>query len=1077
MIRLCPGCNAVLAPPDDGPCPACLLRLAIECPEDAAPAAPQPSLGHVGRYELRSVLGSGAVGVVHRAWDPLLRREVAIKTLYPHLSGDALRLQRERFRQEAAIVAQLDHPHVVLLYDHGEHDGAPYLVQKLFPMGDLASAVSLPVQADRAARWLRDLADAVAEAHQRGILHRDIKPSNVFLDDQDDVFLGDFGIARLMSNATRVHTLTGQALGSPGYMAPEQAMGRAADVGPAADIHGLGALLHHLLTGLPPFQGSTVESTLRLVVEEEPIPVRRINPGVPADLETLCLKCLEKNPAHRYRNALELRDDLDRFMDGRPIHARPLSAPSRAWRWCRRRPSVAALVACLVVSLVGGLSATTAAMVRMHAAERGRRGMRDDLAFQMLDVWAGRLEHRAALDSLANLLREDPGHVAAMRRAWNILDRERIPVPMFELSPSNCIAGVFDRSGDRILLWSSDSRIALFDANSGRDMGGQALATNVMVVDMGFSPSGDHAWVRYADDAVKAWSLPSWRPYPGAVPPEWHPAPPPLPPSISTNGVLAHEFSPDGRHVVLRKQNMEREYELVEVATGRVIRTSVEGDYLFAWRGRGMFPGPDAPSRMLTWAVDKVMVRDVATGLAEMSPIEWGVPIEFACFHPSGRRALVAPLQGRPMLFAVPDPPPAVRHLQTGMDVAGVTYSPDGKWLAVEGVTKGVQWLPSGALDASGPQGPELKASRWVAWTDHGMLAATLDGRVFRCVPGRSNPAVALAFKASGPIAAIAASPDRQHVATITTHGLVELWDARRDSGRPLASSVLPDAVLSQGMGDPEGVTGFAFSRSGGHLAMSLNGGRAEAWNVPAMGRISLQGARPYAYGNAIHPTRPEFVLADLGGQVLSWRLDEGPAPQPLSLDALPFVGRATFDRTGRHLVLAAMGGRVQVRAWPPTRGTPHTWSEEGGAWHVRCLAASDSFLLGTTRGILELRSIPRIWPEARWTLPVQGHVNWLAVAPDDSRIAAGMNCGFIFEIELPPVGPAPDWFVDWVEAHGRAAILVDPNGPGSLFRRLVALRTRLEGLRGDDFWSRWGRSVARRELSPGAAPADAGQR
>ncbi len=1074
MSGRCPACDGVLPCPGE-PCRACMLRLALSHADSTGAATSAPSHGRVGRYELRAVVGSGAAGVVHRAWDPLLRREVAIKTLHPHLAGEALRVQRDRFRREAEIVACLNHPHVVPLHDHGEHDGAPWHVQRFFPMGDLSKVVASPVPARRAARWLRDLADAVAEAHKQGVLHRDIKPSNVFLDEHDDVFLGDFGIARDLSDATRVNTATGHAVGSPGYMAPEQAMGLN-DVGPAADIHGLGALLYHLLTGLPPFRGSTTESTLRLVVEQDPIPVRRLNPAVPADLETICLKCLEKDPRHRYRNAVELRDDMDRFMEGAPTHARPLSAPGRAWRWCRRRPLVAGMGVALMVSMVLGLASTTAAMVRMRATEAARRVARDDLAFQLLDVWSGRLEHRAALDSLARLLREDPGHVAAMRRAWNILDRERIPVPMFELGPPNCLAGVFDRSGDRILLWSSDSRIALFDANNGRDMGGQALANNERVVDMGFSPSGDHAWVRYSDDAVQAWSLPSWRPYPGAVPPEWHPAPPPLPPSISTNGVVAHEFSPDGRHVVLRKGPKAQEYELIEVATGRAIRKSEAGDQLFVWRGKGIFPGPGAPSRMLTWAVDRVMVRDVATGLAEMSSIDWGVPIEFACFHPSGRRAMVAPLQGRPMLFAVPDQPPAVRHLQTGMDVAGVTYSPDGRWLAVESGTKGVQWLPSGALDASGPQGPELEASRWVAWTDHGMLAATLDGQVFRCFPGRSNPAVALAFKASGPIAAIAASPNRQHVATITTNGRVELWDARRDSGRPLASSVLPDAVLSQGMGDPEGVTGFAFSRSGGHLAMSLNGGRAEAWKVPSMGRISLQGGRPYAFGAAIHPTRPEFVLVDLGGQVLSWRLDGGAAPQPLSLDALPFVGRATFDRTGRQLVLAAMGGRVQVRAWPPTHGTPHLWSEEGGAWHVRCLAASDSFLLGTTRGTLELRSIPRTWPEARWTLPVQGNVNWLAVAPDDSRVAAGMNSGFIFEMELPPVGPAPEWFVDWVEAHGRAAILVDPNGPGSQFRRLVAIRTRMEALRGDDFWSRWGRGAARRELAPGAAPADAGQ-
>jgi tetratricopeptide (TPR) repeat protein len=357
MRLVCPNCRSAVELTDPGStedllCPSCGLsfRLAVG---STAPWSPSEGRRVLGRFELLEFVGAGAFGTVFKARDLELDRLVAIKVPRPGSLGGPGHL--DRFLREARSAARLRHPSIVPVHEVGQADGLPFLVSEFVQGLTLADWLTAGRPGIRdAARLTLVVAEALHYAHEQGVVHRDVKPSNILLDDQGEPHLTDFGLARRDAGEVTV-TIEGQILGTPAYMSPEQARGEGHRVDGRSDVYSLGVVLYLLLTGELPFRGNT-RMLLHQVLHDEPRPPRGLNDAIPRDLETVCLKCLHKEPHRRYASAHELADDLRAFLDGRPVQARPVGRLERLWRRCRRNPAVAGLSAALLLSVVLGFA-------------------------------------------------------------------------------------------------------------------------------------------------------------------------------------------------------------------------------------------------------------------------------------------------------------------------------------------------------------------------------------------------------------------------------------------------------------------------------------------------------------------------------------------------------------------------------------------------------------------------------------------------------------------------------------------------------------------------------------------------
>jgi TolB-like protein/Tfp pilus assembly protein PilF len=349
--RFCRKCGATILP--DSPqhsCGACLLETGLGADEAVAgvddPGHPMPMLMDFGDYGLLEQIGRGGQGVVFRARQKSLNRTVALKVI--SLGQWASKAHLKRFRLEAEAAARLEHPGIVPIHEVGERDGQCYFSMKFIEGGQLDEVVKrTPMSIRHAAELIAKVARTVHYAHEHGILHRDIKPGNILLDANGEPHLTDFGLARLVETESTV-TRTMEVLGTPSYMAPEQAVGNNAAISSGTDVYGLGAVLYQLLTGQPPFAGGTTYETIKLLLDTEPKQPRLVNPKIDRDLSTICLKCLEKDPKRRYSSAIALAEDLERWLKYEPILARHTGIIARGIKWVRRNPTSALLAASVV---------------------------------------------------------------------------------------------------------------------------------------------------------------------------------------------------------------------------------------------------------------------------------------------------------------------------------------------------------------------------------------------------------------------------------------------------------------------------------------------------------------------------------------------------------------------------------------------------------------------------------------------------------------------------------------------------------------------------------------------------------
>jgi WD40 repeat protein/tRNA A-37 threonylcarbamoyl transferase component Bud32 len=542
-------------------------------------ASPQSSRPDVPGYEVLGELGRGGMGVVYQARQVALNRVVALKVILA--GGHTTEEERRRFLAEAEAVAAVPHPGIVEVYECGTHEGLPFFALEFCAGGSLADLLrQAPLPPAEAAGAVEVLARAVQAAHARGIIHRDLKPANVLRTSDGALKITDFGLAKRLEAGAAL-TQSGVVLGTPAYMAPEQAQGRK-DVGRAADVYALGAILYDCLTGRPPFKASTPVDTILQVVSDEPVPPRRLNPRVPRDLETICLKCLAKEPGRRYGSAEALAEDLRRFRAGEPVSARPAGVAERAFKWARRRPAVAGLLALvgLVTAVAFGLVIwmwrdAVAARTRAEKAElaeaEARHGAesageveakhraaaeaaRQQEAGQRRDYQ--RLSTRLLLDKgqslceqadvargllwLARGFQSAAEEDGGLRRilCTNLADwaRRLHPLRSAFTHRGRLAAVALSRDGKRVLTGSHDATARVWDAATGAPIG-RAMQHNRAVLAVAFSPDGKLVVTGSADRTAWLWDAATGRAYAG--------------PFRHSDSVVAVAFPPSNSKAVL----------------------------------------------------------------------------------------------------------------------------------------------------------------------------------------------------------------------------------------------------------------------------------------------------------------------------------------------------------------------------------------------------------------------------------------------------------------------------------------------------------------------------------------------
>ncbi len=658
----CQRCGAPL--PHAGPyghCPACLLTVALgESPD--APALPRPSESLFGDYQLMEEISRGGMGVVYRARQISLNRPVALKMISEGAQSSPSAVAR--FQIEAEAAAQLNHPNIVPVFETGVYSGRRFLSMKLVEGGTLADKVGeFAARPERAAILVESVAEAVHHAHQRGVLHRDLKPSNILIDASGKPHVADFGLAKLLEEQTEL-TQAGGPLGTPAYMAPEQITGNC-EVTTAADIYGLGAILYHLLTGRPPFQGATALEIMSQATAREPAPPDRLNPAVDERLATICLKCLSKEPARRYASAQALADDLARWRNGDTISAAPETRADALLRWVRRNRALAALgsfalmllVLVAVVSTVAAFRIKRAKDISVAAEGRAREKLWESyLAQARAQRLSGKPGRR--FDTLAAI-----SNAAAIRRSAELRNEciaalALTDVRAIPFAPADLPAGgkiIIDLAHDRYAAGFSNGAVSVRTLSDYSELAKLPGTGQPVAAFSEFSADGKWLAVWYRDKTASVWQVEEARR------------------AFTCTNAGAISFSPDSRNFA------------EERTSGEVSVVSIE---TFVEKSHFVLP---SPAGSISWSPDgttlaatgrtNISLMDTASGKAGR---RFALPnaIIGTQWRPDGAELAAASLDRLVHRFDTKtgtELPPLSGHLGA---VTAVSYTPDGRCLA-----------------------------------------------------------------------------------------------------------------------------------------------------------------------------------------------------------------------------------------------------------------------------------------------------------------------------------------------------------------------------------------------------------